>query len=97
MADFLVKLYLLGKISWRDRDIELGKYFGYPKCCINFYVLLQSLNVPASIVLNAIFGIDALKYNYVRCPKCRGFDNVTPSTPNELLTLYGKRQYSIEY
>jgi len=97
MSDFLVKLCLLGKISWRDRDIALGNYFGYPKCCINFYTLLQSIGIPAAIVVTAILGVDNSKYKYVRCPKCRGFDNITPTTPNELLTRYGKHQYSEDY
>lgn len=72
IADFHYRLYRFGKISYADYIYYNGVYYGYPKCCIRFYIYcLLKLRVPPYMYMTALYGTDTDKVGYVRCPKCR--------------------------
>jgi hypothetical protein len=48
MELFIKKLIILGKISSIEFHRQMGRYYGYPWCCINNYIkVLYSGNPPA--------------------------------------------------
>lgn len=70
---WLDRMVVMGKIEQDDWNRENGKYFGIPRCCVEWYIFLHSLNIePIGSFMNVVFGEDDHdKYQYVRCPKCR--------------------------
>ena len=60
---FIHRLYIYGKIDKYDLIREEGKYFEYPKCCIENYIkLVKSGN---------LVGVESIKGTcFVPCPVC---------------------------
>lgn len=66
--EFIFRLYAFGKIGRDDYSREVGKYYGYPTCCIENFVNVRR----TSAVMGAIFGDDfPTRLKYVQCPTCR--------------------------
>jgi len=69
-GDFLLKLIMFGKINHYDAEIEMGKYFKYPMCCVKFFARYGEMGVNAvGYYMDTMYGYDDAPY--VRCPKCR--------------------------
>ena len=68
--DFLCKLRSMGKISTYDINMDLGRYFRYPKCCIKHFsnYIRMGIEKPG-LYMNTMYGYAGTRY--VRCPKCR--------------------------
>jgi hypothetical protein len=67
---FVMRLHRLGVITWEDKDVELAKFYGIPKCCRNFYINLRWARISPSYFMDKMCGPDTERA-YVRCPKCR--------------------------
>ena len=68
--NFLKRFWCLGKIELKDYDRELGKHFGYPKCCVDNYISFSERGERVGEKMNEIYGKDK-QVGYVRCPNCR--------------------------
>jgi len=68
---WLNRLLRMGKIEEDDNHRELGKYYGYAKCCVESFVQLNKEVKAPALVADIIYGIDDPNIGYVRCPKCR--------------------------
>lgn len=68
---FIKYLYQLGAIDLAGLDKELGKYFDYPKCCVDFFISIRKKTSKVSTYVNSIYGPDLNPTGYVRCPSCR--------------------------
>jgi hypothetical protein len=50
---------------------SMGKFFGYPDCCIKFFVVMVvERHIPVGHYMEQIYGEDE-NYHYVRCHECR--------------------------
>jgi len=69
-VDFLCRLRAMAKISTYDINMDLGRYFGYPKCCIKHFsnYIRMGIEKPG-LYMNIMYGYAGTRY--VRCPKCR--------------------------
>ena len=68
-VDFLIKLVDMGKILWYDLNMDLGRYYGYPKCCIKHFARYQEMGIKmVGLYMDIMYG-DA-DDNYVKCTKC---------------------------
>lgn len=76
---FLEKLFVLGKIESDDFDYEAGKYYGYKKCCIENYILLNRQAVSNSLFMDFFWGSVLEEkgeiIEQVLCPMCL-FENL---------------------
>jgi hypothetical protein len=70
-ADFFRRLFMFGKISFEEMLYATGKYYGYPTCCIKFFVECTSRGIPPCMFMTANYGTDPVDVPYVRCPSCR--------------------------
>ncbi len=72
--DWIDRLLVMGVIEERDWDMENGKYFDIPKCCIEWFIELigvpEAEEIGKSVYTDKHFGKDYF-VGYVRCPKCR--------------------------
>jgi hypothetical protein len=71
--DWLDRLLVMGKIGVEDWMRENGKFFEYPKCCIEWYVWLYSMGIedPVEYMSEYYEYDDPDEYEYCRCPMCR--------------------------
>ena len=78
MEDWLDRLAVMGVITEKDYHIEVGKIYGIPKCCREWFVYLTCYIgwQDALVATDMIYGDDCLQdlFDYVRCPKCRKGD-----------------------
>jgi len=88
MIKFLDRLYDFGKISLEDRDREIGKQSGYPKCCIEYALRFFALGIPAAISSDLALGDDVQHLNYIRCPVCRGITKEVLDLNSKMPTRY---------
>jgi len=66
--NWLDKLLIMGTIGHDDWDRECGKFFGYPKCCIKWFIFMSKLNAHVGRMTDYLYG--AVHCGYVKCPKC---------------------------
>jgi len=67
---FLCKLRDMGTVTTYDILIELGKYSGYPMCCVRHFSKYAEMGiVKVGLYMNTMYGKDGV--GYVRCFKCR--------------------------
>ena len=66
---WLDKLITLGVIGWEDWDRENGKFFGYPDCCIKWFLFMRKMGV-ARIGTMTDYLYGETHCGYVKCPKC---------------------------
>ncbi len=74
--DFIIKLVDLGKISWYDLNMDLGRYYKYPKCCIKHFARYQEMGIGVvNLYMDTMYGTDSIEVGYVRCLNCRNKKN----------------------
>ena len=56
MELFIKKLILLGKIEPIEFHLQLGKYFGYPRCCCENYARLNYHGIAPAKYMHDTFG-----------------------------------------
>jgi hypothetical protein len=67
---FLCKLRDMGVVTTYDILIELGKYSGYPMCCVKHYSKYSDMGIElVGFYMDTMYGYDDA--GYVRCFKCR--------------------------
>ncbi len=54
-----------------DCHRDLGKYFGYSKCCVDNFVGLLKMKKEPARYMNEKYGKSENKCKYVECLKCR--------------------------
>jgi hypothetical protein len=71
--NFILRLYHIGKIERCDFHTEMGKYFGYPMCCVKHFTDYVEIGVNfVGLYMNTMYKYDAVDVvGYVRCLKCR--------------------------
>lgn len=62
------KLLVMGVIEPRDWDYETGKFYGYPSCCIKWFVFLDKMGTIPGKMTDYLYG--ETHCDYVQCPKC---------------------------
>jgi len=68
--DFLLKLIAFGKINKYDAEVDLGKHYGYPMCCVKHFARYGEMGINAvGYYMDTMYGYDDAPY--VRCPRCR--------------------------
>lgn len=67
----LQKMYDLGTITRADIERDLGKYYNFPKCCINNYVELFKKVDMVAAHMDHLYGKPHKRVGYVLCFKCR--------------------------
>ena len=68
-VNWLAKLLVMGMISREDWDRENGKFFGFPDCCIKWYIFMGKLGiVRRGAMTDYLYG--TTHCGYVLCPKC---------------------------
>jgi len=68
--NFLLKLMVFGKINHYDAEVEMGKQFEYPMCCVKFFARYGEIGINAvGYYMDTMYGYDDAPY--VRCPRCR--------------------------
>ena len=65
------RLLRYGKITRADGHRELGKYYGYPQCCINNFVRLGETGECAGVYMKELYGEPKNNCKHVECAKCR--------------------------
>ena len=65
---WLDRLLIMGTIGHDDWDRECGKFFGYPNCCIKWFVFMSKINTYVSEMTDYLYG--ETHCGYVKCPKC---------------------------
>jgi len=70
---WLDRLLVMGTIGSDDWDRECGKFFGYPNCCIEWFIFMSKLNAHVGRMTDYLYG--AVHCGYVKCPKCRKKDS----------------------
>jgi len=88
MVKFLDRLYDFGKISLEDHDRELGKHFGYPPCCVEYYLRFNAFGIPAAVATAIAFGDTCPDVPYVKCPVCRGLTQEVLNLDTKMPTQY---------
>jgi hypothetical protein len=68
---FLCKLRCMSKISTYDINIDLGRYYGYPPCCIKHFAECVEKGTPSPGQYMRLKYGPSEHVGYVRCPKCR--------------------------
>ena len=68
-TQFIKKLLRLGEIDSCDYDLELGKHYNIPRCCIDNYIYLSKQGIMVHKYMAKKYGYD--KHKHVRCAKCR--------------------------
>lgn len=67
--DWLNRLVVMGVIEPTDWDIENGKFFKIPMCCVKWYLFMDRMGIVLiSKMTSYIYGYQP--GNYVKCPKC---------------------------
>ena len=67
----IMKRSLYQKIKQSFKDIRLGKYYGYPSCCIYQFVIETFQNKLSGQTRKIKWGKDSFKeFNHVPCDKC---------------------------
>ncbi len=73
--DMIRRLWCYGTITENDFHRELGRYFKYPKCCIDNFIRLGNMGVYASLYMEEKYGEAKTKFKsdfvYVKCAECR--------------------------
>lgn len=67
----LQKMYNLGTITRMDIERDLGKYYKFPKCCIDNYVELYKKDYMPGAHMDHLYGKSHKRVGYVLCFKCR--------------------------
>lgn len=49
---------------------ELGRFFGYPKCCIEQFVRETLMGISSAVYREAVHGKPIVGVEYVPCDKC---------------------------
>lgn len=65
------RLYYYGKITRFDCYRELGKYYGYPQCCIDNFVKVDKTGNHPGLYMNEKYGESKNNCEHVECLKCR--------------------------
>ena len=56
--------------NYSDFHRRMGEYFGYNKCCIDFFVTLSKIDgIPIGYVVKQLYG-KVPNSNHVLCPRC---------------------------
>ena len=80
--NFIFRLYAFGKIEKEDYYREAGKYFGYPRCCIENFVGMCKTGAKPARDMGKMFDVEfpALR-GYIACPICRVSAFFTKAAP----------------
>ena len=66
---WLNRSLVMGMISHEDWDRESGKFFGYPNCCIKWFIFMSKMRVDEiGKMTDYLYG--ETHCGYVLCPKC---------------------------
>ncbi len=75
--DWLDRLAVMGTIEPVDWDLENGKFFKIPMCCIKWYLFMSKMGITCiAKMTDYIYGPYkngsnlSAEEQYVRCPKC---------------------------
>jgi len=52
---FTLKMVILGKVELEDFHRVVGKFYGFPKCCVENYVRLMEMGVPPALYMHEVF------------------------------------------
>jgi hypothetical protein len=74
MERFLMKLIILGKISAIEFHRQMGRYYGYPWCCINNYIRVLYAGHPPAKYMHDVHG-HRHPINMVLCNDCNDIYN----------------------
>ena len=67
---WLDRLIVMGVISVEDWDREAGKFFGYPDCCIKWFIFMGKMGIlRIGSMMDYLYGHTSC--GYVLCPKCK--------------------------
>lgn len=68
-VNWLDRLVIMGVISVEDWDRELGKFFGYPDCCIKWFIFMGKMGISLiGSTMDYLYG--ETNCECVLCPKC---------------------------
>jgi len=69
----IIRLRILGMIDTCDMHAELGKFYGYSKCCITNFISLSMIGVNPNAYMDKVLqfnDIPKISVGYVRCLEC---------------------------
>ena len=68
---FVIRLLKYGIITEEDYDRELGRYYGYNKCCVEYFISLNKQGKNPWDFARKQYGLDSKGIHHIRCEKCR--------------------------
>ena len=65
-------MYRFGRITLMDYHRNMGKYYAYPKCCVDNFVKIQKMNLAAYAHMMGLYGECPIDNGgHVLCFECR--------------------------